>query len=325
MPLEITGLSRRFGNKWVLRDAEFTAREGRVLGLLGASASGKSTLLRLIAGQIRTNGGKLLFDGEDITRIKARDRGVTFLSGSDGRGPKGLFRVFGGADTVSGSERQLSMFEETIGDAGPIVLLDEPFSQMDARAREKSCAAVKRAARGRDRIVIFASSDFQQIAAVADDVAVLSGGAIVQTGTPNEIYDEPQTIETARLTGEGNFFAARRLTSSDEDLPEFFTIDGGHRLFAQQTEKSRLGAINKTVTLAIRPEQVSMSAGASFPEDNLLRAVVTAIKFRGATSLIEFDAVGLRLETRVFKIVGLSVGDECMLGLPPHRILILKD
>jgi hypothetical protein len=68
-----------------------------------------------------------------------------------------------------------------------------------------------------------------------------------------------------------------------------------------------------------------MSMGASFPEDNLLRAVVTGIHFRGATSLVEFDASGLTLQARVFKVVGLNVGDECMLGMPPHRIIILKD
>jgi ABC-type Fe3+/spermidine/putrescine transport system ATPase subunit len=196
---------------------------------------------------------------------------------------------------------------------------------MDAEVREECFTAVRRAARSRGRIVIFASSDFQQIAAVADDVAVLSGGSVIQTGTPQQVYEEPKTIAVTRLTGECNLLKARRLTSSDEALPEFFTVDGGHRIFAQTTEKNRLGAINQTVTLAIRPEQVAMSMGASFPEDNLLRGVVSAIKFRGATSLVEFDAAGLKVEARVFRIVGLNVGDECMLGLPPHRILILKD
>ena len=139
------------------------------------------------------------------------------------------------------------------------------------------------------------------------------------------IYEIPETVDAAKLSGDNNLFEARRLSSSDADLPEFQTIVGNHRIFAHRADKSRLAAINKNVTLAIRPEQIVMSMGASFPEDNLLRAVVTAVKFRGATSLIEFDAAGLKLETRVFKVVGLNIGDECMLGLPPHRILIFKD
>ena len=108
------------------------------------------------------------------------------------------------------------------------------------------------------------------------------------------------------------------------EAPEFYTIDGAHRIFAQPVEKGRLGAINQNVTLAIRPEQIAMSMGASFPEDNLLKGVVTAIRFRGSSTLIEFDAGGLTLETRVFKVVGLKIGDECMLGLPPHRIIVLR-
>ena len=113
--------------------------------------------------------------------------------------------------------------------------------------------------------------------------------------------------------------------STDAELPEFHTIDGGHRVFAQNVEKRRLGAINQNMTLAIRPEQVTMTLGTSRPEDNLLRGMVTQIKFRGATSLIEFDAEGLKLETCVMKTGGIKVGDECMLGLPPHRIIILKN
>ncbi len=96
-------------------------------------------------------------------------------------------------------------------------------------------------------------------------------------------------------------------------------------IFAQNVEKRKLGAITENLTLAIRPEQVSMTTVSSHAEDNLLRAVVTQIKFRGSTSLIEFDAEGLKLQTRVMKVGNIKVGDKCMLGLPPHRITILKN
>ena len=103
------------------------------------------------------------------------------------------------------------------------------------------------------------------------------------------------------------------------------TIEGEHRLHARTTEKSRLGAINKNVLLAIRPEQISISFGASFPEDNLIKAVVAAIRFHGETTIVELDANGLRLKARVFRVVGLTVGEECMVSLPPDRIHVLKD
>ncbi|MBP7378002.1 MAG: TOBE domain-containing protein [Pyrinomonadaceae bacterium] len=172
---------------------------------------------------------------------------------------------------------------------------------------------------------IFASNDFEQIAAVCDRVAVLVKGEVAQIGFPQEVYENPASSAVAAIVGRNNLFTARRLTSTNADLPEFQTIEGSHRIVAQPTEKAALGAINQNVTLAIRPEQVSISFEASFPEDNILKAVVTAIRFLGPTTIIELDANGLRLESRVFRIVGLTVGEQCMIAMPPHRIQVLKN
>jgi ABC-type Fe3+/spermidine/putrescine transport system ATPase subunit len=322
MPLEIAKLSKRLGSDWVLRDVEFRATEGRVFGICGASSSGKSTLLGSIAGGGKTRGARMALNGQDLTKLSSKDRGFYLLTNKE---TARLSDIFGRGQKGSSSERQLKALEAAIANAGKVLLLDDPFTQMDERLRDECFAAVRRAARSRDRIVIFASSDFDQLARVADEMAVLAGGEIKQTGTPQEIYEKPETVDVAQISGENNLFEARRLTSTDADLPEFHTIAGGHRIFAQAVDKSRLGAINQNMTLAIRPEQVSISIGSSFPEDNLLRGVVSGIKFRGPTSLIEFDAAGLKLEARAFKVVGLELGDECMLGLPPHRILILRD
>src|SRR6059058_1483909 len=79
MPLEITGLSKRYGNNWILRDVDFTASEGRVLGLLGGTASGKSTLLRILAGRAADSGGSVLLDGTDLLKVRQKERGVTLL------------------------------------------------------------------------------------------------------------------------------------------------------------------------------------------------------------------------------------------------------
>ena len=68
-----------------------------------------------------------------------------------------------------------------------------------------------------------------------------------------------------------------------------------------------------------------MSFGASFPEDNLIKGVVTGIKYLGPLTLVELDASGLKLTAQVLRLVGLGIGQECMLGLPPDRIKVLKD
>ena len=322
MPLEITGLSKRYGNKWILRDVEFTAAEGRVLGLLGGTASGKSTLLRILAGATSDSGGSALLDGGDLLKLRQKERGVTSLPEA---ATAPLIGILASRSRESSGETVLKQFEERMTKAGKLILLDDPFAQLDGELRRDAVAMVRRAAKARDRIVIFATADFEQLTEVADDVAVLAQDRIIQTGTPQDVYEEPSSVAAAVLTGGGNLFEARRLSKSNAELPEFHTIDGGHRIYGAPTQKSRLGSIHANVTLCIRPEQVMMSMGASFPEDNLLRGVVTGIQFRGATSLVEFDAAGLKLQTRIFKVVGLEVGQEFMLGLPPHRIVVLKD
>ena len=129
----------------------------------------------------------------------------------------------------------------------------------------------------------------------------------------------------ASITGRNNLFQARRLTSSKADIPQFQTIDGSHKLTIQKTEKSSLGALNQNVSLGIRPDHISISFGASFPEDNLIKAKITGVKFLGPTTLVELDADGLKLDALVLRLVGLKAGDDCMLGLPPDRIAIFKD
>ena len=322
MPLLIDKISKRFGNTWALRDLSFTVEDGSVIGVFGPSGAGKTALLKTIAGAVKPNGGAIFLDGKDITKTKAKERDISLHSGHSATTFQQLFGVSG---SNSAGEDQFVRFENTLQKSGKVMLLDEPLCDMDPSQREICFAKIRKAAKSRDRIVIFASSDFSQIISLTDEVAFLSGGALIQTGTPQEIYDEPVSVAAARLTGDNNLIVSRRISSTDTSLPEFHTINGGHKLFAQNVAKGRLGAINQNITLAIRPEQVSMSMGASFPEDNLLRARVTKIHFRGPTSVIEFDANGLKIETRVFKVVGLKIGDECMLGLPPHRILILKD
>lgn len=288
--------------------------DGEVLGIFGPSGSGKTTLLQIIAGAIKPNGGSIFYKDSDVTATAAK-----FASYAPGR--SSLFdRLF--ADKRPGTATDtISAIRKLINATEGIALLDDPFCAMSAGEREKAFAML----REKRASIIFASNHFQDVVLFCDRVAVLANGDLQQIGTPQEIYERPESRIVASIVGRNNLFAARRLTSSKADIPEFHTIDGGHRLFAQRIERGALGALNQNVTLAIRPEQISISFGASFPEDNLLKATVKKIQFMGPTTLVELDADGLKLETLVLRVVGLNVGDECMVGLPPDRIQIFKD
>ena len=322
MALQIDKLSKRFRNNWVLRDVSFSAPRGSIFGICGATGSGKSTLLEAIAGKTKTGSGSMMLNGRDLSTVKPKERGIQLVTSNGPAGFMGAFSSWG--SQASSGERQHGAIERALSGDAKVLLLDEPFSHMDAALRDQSIDLIRQDVQTKGRVAVFASTDFDLLTTIADELAMLDKTELSESRSPQGFYEDPPNEAAARLTGENNLFEARRLSSSDSDLPEFHTIIGGHRIFAFKAEKKRLAPINQNSVLAIRPEQVVMSMGNSFPEDNLLRAVVTRIKFRGPTSLIEFDAGGLKLETRVFKVVGLKVGDECMLGLPPHRIIILN-
>ncbi len=322
MSLKVVNLSKRYSDKWVLRDVSFEASAGEVFGIFGPTGSGKSTLLNTIQGLTPANGGSIYFGDRDVSKS---DRVVRDFSTVE-TGRRSIWqRLAKNKNTTSRGERESTNVLQAIESARTVLLLDDPFCAIGAKQRDDLAGKLRDVAKRRGLSVVFASSNFEHVLVACDRTAVMVNGEIKQIGIPQDIYEKPDARVVADVTGRNNLFAARRLTSSKAEIPEFHTIDGGHRLFAQRIERGALGALNQNVTLAIRPEQISISFGASFPEDNLLKAKVTGIQFLGPTTLVELDADGLKLRTLVLRVVGLNVGDECMLGLPPDRIQIFRD
>lgn len=315
MPLRVENLSKRFGDLWALRDVSLEAVEGEVFGIFGATAAGKTTLLNCVAGHANPSTGKVSLNSLSLKKndVHFAEAWKPLSSGLFGRRH---------ANASDGQER-IDHFRGNLAGAGHVTLFDEPFLAIDPSIRGELQNELRNIA-VEDRIVFFSSSDFEQIAAVCNRVAVIDAGEVQQIGTPREVYENPSSVAVAAAVGVNNLILARRLTSSTAEMPEFITLDGEHRLFAHPAGIAKLGAINSNVTLAVHPEQLSISFGASFPEDNLIKAVVTDIRFLGPTTMVQLNAAGLKLEARVFRVVGLNIGDECMIAIPPDRIQVLK-
>lgn len=309
MPLRIDKVSKRFNDRWVLRDIEFEVGAGEIFGVFGANGAGKSVLLRIITGKEKANGGNVI---SDSVRFSVFEMPRPSIFGS-------LIRR---SDSADYADRARNLERFAMNEDG-VLILDEPFEGLDAPVRHAAVRRLRETVADRGLTVILATHHPEVVFEACDRALILCDRDVVQTGTPRELYENPVSVAAASALGQVNLIEARRLSKSNSELPEFHTIAGEHRVFAQKTEKRKLGAINRNVSLAIRPEHVSISFGASFPEDNLLRATVTEVNYRGDTTLVGLDAGGLELRALVLRLVGLNIGDECMVGLPPDRIMVL--
>lgn len=324
MSLIINNLSKKYDSNHIIKDVSLAVSRGEILGLFGVVAEGKTTIIRMLAGVEAMNGGAIFYNSKDLTELDCKDRGFHFPKLTNDDFWKSLFKTQKSSQLADG-EGQVLALEHALQDASEVLLLDNQFCFMDRITREKNCEKLRQTVREKNLAVVFATNNYDEIFLICDRVSVLHNGEIVQTGTPREVFEFPKTAAVAKVTGRNNLIKARRLTSSKNDTPEFQTVIGDHRLFTDRVARESPGTVNENITLAIRPEYISISFGASFPEDNLLKAEITGISFLGATTLIRLDAGGLKLEALVLRLVGLKVGDECVVGLPPERILVLED
>ena len=324
MTLKVSKLAKKFNDRWILRDVSVEVKRGEILGIIGENSSGKSTFLRLIHGSEKSNSGQITFDGKDLTNLSAKERGFSIVADENQTGWKNLFNS-SKSNGFSASERHRKNIETTFNTAQSVVLLDNPFFNFSQNSFDEIADILRRKVKEKNLCAILAIENHEQAFAVCDQLAVLHRGEIQQFGTPREIYEKPNSVAVARALGRNNFIEAMRISFTNQSFQEFQTLTGEHRLQTDKSEKRVLGAITTPVTLAIRPEHISISFGASFPEDNLLKAKINDVQYLGATTRLKLDANGLMLEALVLRLVGLNIGDECMVGLPPDRILVLKD
>lgn len=321
MTLIIKNLSKKYDSNLVIKDVSLEVERGEILGVFGVVGEGKTTLIRSIAGILQFDSGTIHFDSRDVTFSSCVDRGFHFPDLTNDSFWTSVFKTDKNSQLADGEGQTLAL-EDALSKAQDVLLLDNQFCFMDRQTRERNCEKLRQTVKEKKLAVIFATNNYDEIFSICDRVAVLHNGEIVQKGTPREVYENPQTAAVADVTGRNNLIEATRITPNKSDMPEFQTVKGKHRLF---TDKNKLETTEENVILALRPKHISISFGASFPEDNLLKAKITNIVFKGETTLIMLDADGLELQAMVLRLVGLNVGDECMVGLPPDRIMVLED
>jgi thiamine transport system ATP-binding protein len=215
-------------------DVSLALPSGQVLAVLGPSGCGKSTLLRAVAGLGRPTAGRVRFDGDDVTRLPTHRRGFALmfqdgqlfphLSVADNIGyPLRLRRASAAARrqrvaelltlvglpgyagrapaTLSGGERQRVALARALAVRPRLLLLDEPLSALDRDLRERLAQELHDILRAEGTTALLVTHDHDEAFAVADRMAVMRGGRIVQAGTLDEVWRRPADTATARFLG----------------------------------------------------------------------------------------------------------------------------
>lgn len=237
MFLELSGLSKSFDGRRVIDGLSLGVSRGEVLCLLGASGCGKTTTLRLVGGFLTPDAGRVVLDGADVTylgpevrptstvfqsyalfphltvaqnvayglrfsgvsRQEARDRSEQMLAAVD-LADQADARV----DQISGGQRQRVALARSLVLGPKVLLLDEPFSNLDANLRLRMRDEVRQIQRRFGVTTLFVTHDREEAMAFGDRVAIMRDGRILQVASPQEAYDRPADLYCARFLGHVN-------------------------------------------------------------------------------------------------------------------------
>jgi ABC-type Fe3+/spermidine/putrescine transport system ATPase subunit len=336
--VSIRGVSKRFGTVAALAEADLDIRRGEFFSLLGPSGCGKTTLLRIIGGFESPSGGEVLIGGRSVLdqppyrrrtnmvfqhgalfphltvaeniafglEMKRADRATIARRVEEALA---LVRLPGyGARRIgqlSGGQRQRVAVARALVNDPEVLLLDEPLGALDLQLRLQLQEELRRIHRATGSTFVFVTHDQGEAISLSDRLAVMSGGRILQVGTPREVYERPQTRFVAEFMGHSNFLPGRVLSAG--------AVEAAGLRFPSRLPQG--AAPGKAVTVALRYEKLEVlpdgtpgTAAAQLEDETYMGAtlrrrvilpdgtmlVSDAANTGGAAAMAPGDAVGLR-------------------------------
>jgi len=351
--LELTGVVKRFGSTPAVDGASLCAQRGEIIALLGPSGCGKTTTLRLIAGFEKLEAGRITVNGADIVKLPPfrRDIGLVFQDYAlfphmtvaqnidYGMRQRGVLRMdrekrrfdllrlvrLDGLEerrpaALSGGQQQRVALARALAIAPKLLLLDEPLSNLDAKLREALRVELREILRAVGTTTLVVTHDQVEAIGIADRIALMNQGRIVQIGRAREIYEEPTTRFVAEFVGQSLWFSGR--FEPDGDRQGRFFADDGLVFIAERptTSATRCG-------LSVRPEHIHL---APRPDDvNRFAAVVERVHFFGAELVLHcrLDSTGrmIAVPIRSDDPTTAGPGDRVELGVSSARCRVVAD
>ena len=346
--VRVVNLTKKFGNITALENINLQIHDKEYFSLLGPSGCGKTTLLRLIAGLIEPTSGEIYIENRRVEKIPPEDREIGFVFQTFALfphmtvwenvlyGPKvknfNLRKAEAIGDEVlemvklherlgaypgelSGGMMQRTAVARALAAGAKTLLLDEPLGQLDAKVRNEIRYEIRKMAKDLGLTAIHVTHDQSEAMSISDRIAVMKKGKVVQVGTPQELYMNPQSLFVAHFIGESNFVEGFITSTEGEDLE--IELRGGSKVHAICKGPS-MGA---RIILAIRPEVFTIDRG-FIQKDNSLSGKVEKVTFEGT-----FIRYVIRLKNQDFVVAikpslaeaWIDVGSEVTVSFAPEK------
>ncbi|MGA2768857.1 MAG: ABC transporter ATP-binding protein [Candidatus Bathyarchaeia archaeon] len=349
----IENVTKRFGKLVAVDGVSLHVRDKEYFALLGPSGCGKTTLLRLIAGLIQPDEGKIYIGNRLVNNVPPEDRDVGFVfqtfalfphmnawnnvtygprvkgfdmkkAGTIGHEVLEMVRLNERLDAfpneLSGGMMQRIAVARALAAGAKLLLLDEPLGQLDAKVRNDLRYEIRRMAKDLGLTAIHVTHDQAEAMAISDRIAVMKKGRIKQVGTPSELYMAPGNVFVANFIGESNFLEGYVANEGDKEMT--IELRGGIQ-FGVTHDEARKG---ERVVLAIRPETFLVEKGTE-KNKNSIAGVVERVTFEGTNIRYE-----IRLENQDLIVVvkpsmtgeWFSVEDKVTVSFPPEKAHVFE-
>jgi iron(III) transport system ATP-binding protein len=365
IPIRLDRVSKSLGKTVAVDGVNLEVRSGELFFLLGPSGCGKTTLLNLIAGLLEPSAGRIWFGERDVTKLGTNQRNAVMCFQSYALWPHlnvaenvrfglavrklpaaeqeerttGALRLVQMLDyrdrkpaELSGGQQQRVAIARAVAVRPACLLLDEPLSNLDTRLRQQMRGEIRSICRATGLTTLYVTHDQKEALSIADRIAIMRAGKVVQLGTPAELYTQPETPFVAEFLGQSNLLEGTVVAVASAELRASPLKSTPCVRVHVQTAFGRLAAFagesrvseGARVTLAIRPEQVRVvSPGAPRPEQNCVPGRVVESCFLGDSSEHRIESNGRELRMQSVP-PRLDLPSEVNLYLAPEDIVVLR-
>ncbi len=312
--VQIVDVVKKFGETAAVKGVNLSVKKGELFALLGSSGCGKSTLLRMLAGLESVTSGKILIDGEDLAQLPPYRRPINMMFQSYALFPHmtveanvafGLKqegvpkaelkeRVANALELVqmsrfakrkpnqlSGGQQQRVALARSLVKRPKLLLLDEPMSALDKQIRQRTQIELVNILDKVGVTCMMVTHDQEEAMTMANRLAVMSEGEIVQLGTPHEVYEYPNSRFSAEFIGSTNLFEGNVV----EDEPDHVFIETADLPCRLYVSHGITGPLGMPVTISVRPERIALTRKPPEGAYNWGKGVVTNIAYMGGYSL----------------------------------------